>query len=126
MSAPTLAPALVPVAQARYPQRCAFCPAHKGELVDTQIEDEGFGHVYVCVDCVAAWAALIGWTSPDDADELRAEAVRLREQLASAEAEEADAEMAQSAAYAEIAQGVAERILAAMGIPEPDDHSREA
>lgn len=44
-----------------FPGRCLLCGRSKGKMVDTQVDDEGFGRVYVCADvCVPAVAKLIG------------------------------------------------------------------
>lgn len=44
-----------------FPGRCAFCGRSNGPMIDTQLEDPGLGHVYVCTEvCLPAWAALIG------------------------------------------------------------------
>lgn len=76
------------------PTRCTTCGANRceGGFVDLIIDDVpiggfdeagsprvsgalgvGFGHLYLCADCSATVASLIGWTSPGQRLELEGE-----------------------------------------------------
>lgn len=82
-----------------FPGRCAFCGRSNGEMVDTQLEDLGLGHVYVCTEvCLPAWAALIGL---EDVEELQATLTEREQRVG-----ELEEELAESRPLVEAVRGL--------------------
>lgn len=54
-----------------FPQMCVGCSSQKGPLLDTHRDLPGFGHVYVCAECVKTGARLMGFSEGKKQDSLQ-------------------------------------------------------
>lgn len=47
------------------PGCCYTCHSHKGPFIDTDIQEEMYGAVYLCIQCITEMASEFDFTSPE-------------------------------------------------------------
>lgn len=53
------------------PGCCYTCRTHEGPFIDTDIQEDMYGAVYLCLQCLTEMAAEFGFTSPEVSDLLK-------------------------------------------------------
>lgn len=66
------------------PTTCRFCGDHEGPFIDSGVDDDGYGHIWICAPnehrsgCLGTMAAAAGYVDPGEAQRLRDEIEELR------------------------------------------------
>ena len=102
------------------PTECVRCHAPQGPYLDVGVEVLGWGHVYLCDDCLAQGARLAGYADPAYRDSLDADNRRLTLELTEANAKLAPLEAGYAAFEQFKAAEAATMEALTVPVPEPE------
>lgn len=53
------------------PGNCYTCRTHEGPFIDTGIQEDMYGAIYLCLKCITEMAHEFGFTTPEESDLLK-------------------------------------------------------